>query len=78
MKEYTLSTNCAGDCGKRLDLGPARSCAILICGDCRKDQEKFRIARSRLKKHLDEHIAEGRKSNPWYPFNDFNDAWQHA
>jgi len=76
----TNQTLCAAGCSRLLDLADARSCAILVCGACRKmdDGVRLRDVRARMNKHLREHLIEERKTNPWYPFEDFHAAWNAA
>jgi hypothetical protein len=76
MDENT--TACAGKCGRRLDLGDSRPCAIMICRECKKIPDVFRRVRSEHSRHIEAHLAEGRKTNPFYPFADFSEAFDHA
>ena len=69
---------CSGDCQRLLDLDGAKACAILICGRCRKNTDILRQVRAEMNKHLRQHLIEERKTNSWYPFEDFHAAWNAA
>lgn len=64
-------------CNTSLSATGCRPCAILICSACRQNPERFRLARSRMFSHIDEHIEIGRRTNPWYPFESFEEAFVH-
>ncbi len=70
--------SCHGNCGRTLDLGGARVCAILICRTCRKDPKRLTAARAENGRHMRAHTIHERQTNPWYPFPDFNTAWSAA
>jgi len=63
-------------CNRTLDGSDCRPCAILICTWCRNKPDIFRLIRSRMFRHIDQHLAEGRKLDKTYPFNDLKE--RHA
>ena len=55
-------------CHTNLELGSALPCAIFICRECRRDHDKLRLAREAMNRHLAEHKATYRQTNPYWPF----------
>ena len=72
------TTSCSGGCGRQLDLTGCRPCAILICMKCRQNRDTLRKVRTKFFQHIDEHIKEGRKQNPFYPFSNIDEAFMYA
>lgn len=59
---------CNGGCTTYIPLDGGRPCSILVCPECRVDDQIFRKVRRDYLRHMDEHIQKAKDLDKCWPW----------